>query len=80
MNHEKIKEFAWVAGLVPDKEPVAFHNFLQESQIYKFAYLLAAYEREACAQVCEKYVNSPSDHEAGTAMNIQDLIRARGQS
>ena len=36
-------------------------------------------EREACAKVCDGYVDSSSDHEAGTAMKIQDAIRARGQ-
>jgi len=36
-------------------------------------------EREACAKVCDPYVNSSSDHEAGAAMNIQDAIRARGE-
>ncbi len=35
-------------------------------------------EREACAKVCDRYIDSSSDHEAGTAMNIQDAIRARG--
>ena len=37
-------------------------------------------EREECAKVCDPYVNSSSDHEAGTAMNLQDAIRARGQA
>lgn len=38
----------------------------------------AAAEREACAQLCDPYIDSPSDHEAGTAGSIQDAIRARG--
>jgi len=46
----------------------------------RFAALVAAAEREACAKVCDWYVDSSSDHEAGTAMNIQDAIRARGQA
>jgi predicted Ser/Thr protein kinase len=37
-----------------------------------------AAEREACAQLCDPYIDSPSDHEAGTAGSIQDAIRARG--
>ena len=49
-------------------------------QIKRFAALVAAAEREACAKVCDWYVDSSSDHEAGTAMNIQDAIRARGQA
>ena len=36
-------------------------------------------EREACAKVCDRYTDSCSDHEAGTAMNIQDAIRERGK-
>jgi|APGre2960657373_1045057.scaffolds.fasta_scaffold26780_3 hypothetical protein len=53
-------------------------NALQ--QIKRFAALVAAAEREACAKVCDRYVDSSSDHEAGTAMNLQDAIRARGQA
>jgi hypothetical protein len=37
-------------------------------------------EREACAKVCDRYIDSSSDHEAGTAMNIQAAIRARGNT
>lgn len=37
-------------------------------------------EREACAKVCDRYVDSPSDQEAGAALNIQDEIRTRGRS
>ena len=39
---------------------------------------VVAEEREACAKLCDRYTDSCSDHEAGTAMNIQDAIRARG--
>lgn len=46
--------------------------------VARFAALVAAAEREACAQLCDPYIDSPSDHEAGTAGSIQDAIRARG--
>jgi hypothetical protein len=46
----------------------------------RFAALVRADEREACAKVCDRYVDSSSDHEAGTAMNLQDAIRARGNT
>jgi hypothetical protein len=36
-------------------------------------------EREACAKLCDEYVNSSSDHEAGTALIIQENIRARSK-
>ena len=39
-----------------------------------------AAEREACARVCDRYVESSSDQEAGAALNIQYEIRARGQA
>jgi hypothetical protein len=48
--------------------------------IETFARLVAAKERESCAEICDPYVNSSSDHEAGAAMNIQDAIRARGEA
>ena len=40
---------------------------------------VVAEEREACAKLCDRYTDSCSDHEAGTAMNIQEAIRARGK-
>ena len=45
----------------------------------EFAKLVAEKEREACAKLCDRYTDSCSDHEAGTAMNIQDAIRERGK-
>ena len=44
------------------------------------AELVRADEREACAKVCDRYTDSCSDHEAGTALNIQDAIRARSNT
>jgi hypothetical protein len=37
-------------------------------------------EREACAKLCDEYARSGSDHEASAALNIQDAIRARGET
>jgi hypothetical protein len=64
MNREDIKAMAWAAGLIPDKEPVVYHSFLQESQIYKFAALVAAAATEEANRranaswslMCEKMV------------------------
>jgi hypothetical protein len=45
----------------------------------RFANLVAAAEREACAKVCDVFAVSAFDDEAGIALNIQKSIRARGQ-
>jgi hypothetical protein len=50
-----------------------------EDDLERFAALVAAAEREACAKLCDEYARSGSDHEAGAALNIQDAIRARGE-
>jgi len=49
-------------------------------ELERLVALVRADEREACAKVCDGYVDSSSDHEAGTAMKIQDAIRARGNT
>jgi len=48
-------------------------------QLELFAKLVSAAEREACARLCDEYIDSASDHESGTASGIQEAIRARGQ-
>lgn len=67
------------AALVMSAECDRLTNFaIQAAE--KAVDVAIALEREACAKVCDRYVNSSSDHEAGTAMNLQDAIRARGQA
>jgi len=43
---------------------------------YRFAALVAAAEREACAKLCDKYAEGP---ERNYSENISDDIRARSQ-
>jgi len=50
-----------------------------EEMFVRFANLVAAAEREACAKVCDVFAVSAFDDEAGIALNIQKSIRARGQ-
>jgi len=45
----------------------------------RFAELVRADEREACAKLCDELAESSSDHEAGAALNIRETIRARGE-
>ena len=73
-SYEQLECFA---KLVADKEREACiaHAMTSAEKAIDVAIKL---EREACAKVCDRYTDSCSDHEAGTAMNIQDAIRARG--
>ena len=43
----------------------------------RFAAIVAAAEREACAQVCDEIANRPSNVVLGVAINCADAIRAR---
>ena len=49
------------------------------SKVAHFAQLVAEHEREACAQVCDPFIESLNDRVTLTALNIQSAIRARGQ-
>ena len=74
-SYEQLERFA---KLVAEHERDAFtaHAMTSAEKAIDVAIKL---EREACAKVCDRYTDSCSDHEAGTAMNIQDAIRARKQ-
>jgi hypothetical protein len=74
MNTREIEHMWKVASNNPNHD-TNWHDPV----VMAFAKLVAQHERESCAKVCDRYVDSSSDHEAGTAMNIQDAIRARGQ-
>ena len=45
----------------------------------RFAYLVAAAERSACAQVCDEIANKPSNVVLGVALECAAAIRARGE-
>ena len=45
----------------------------------RFAALVAAAEREACAKVCEEIANKPSNMVLGVALDCAAAIRARGE-
>jgi hypothetical protein len=47
--------------------------------VERFAALVAAAEREACAQVCDEIANKPSNVVLSVAINCADAIRARGE-
>ena len=57
-----------------------FHPDWHEVRDQKFAALVAAAEREACAKVCEIVWDSRAGLETGTAFECAAAIRARGES
>jgi len=80
MTQDEIIEMARQAGGMFSELPMMDAWVFGDKSLEAFAKLVAQHEREACAKVCDRYVDSSSDHEAGTAMNLQDAIRARGQA
>lgn len=70
MNREEIIKMARESGISKpwDQEPVKWET------LERFAALVAAAEREACAKFIEDH--DPSDHLAAT---IAAVIRSRGQ-
>ena len=79
MTREDIIKLAREAGfeqLGPDIEDwVCFTE-----EIERFAALVAAAEREACAKVCEDEDVAPTDDAVGVQQCIAAAIRARGQA
>ena len=65
MAREAQMPFYWATGEIP---------YL--GRLERFAALVAAAEREACAKVCEEYEN---DMGYGQPQKCADAIRARGQ-
>ena len=48
-------------------------------ELERFATLVAAAEREACAKVCEEYQDAVDRHRWPNGYECADAIRARGQ-
>ena len=77
MTQDEIIEMARQAGIVFDDKAMPYYE--------RFAKLVAAKEREACAKVCDDirhpwgYSAETSDWERGTE-HCADAIRARGET
>jgi hypothetical protein len=80
MNTERIKELAVQAGLefdddlVLESEPIYYTS---QKDLEKFAKLIAAEEREACAKVCEEHPDG-LNMLGGAFVTCAAAIRARG--
>ena len=84
MNRDEIVEIAWDVGLF-----MRSHKFQDEpTKLERFAERIAAHEREACAQVCERLPETfklVADEfgyksEMPTAENYAAAIRTRDDS
>ena len=77
MNQEDITHMAREAG-ISESHAQGMQGFLE-----RFAALVAAAEREACAKVCEEYTDNEGgkfvDHE-GHGYECATAIRAKGET
>ena len=78
MTQDEIIRMAREAGAVEryfgnQLHGIAFHK---KEWLERFAALVAAHEREACAKVCESMYNSPTFSDE--YIECADAIRARG--
>lgn len=80
MTQDEIIKMAREAGFTPSRDEWVFTEMLE-----RFAVLVAAAEREACAQICDakvdaEYATGKVDHnEMGWAQSCAIDIRARGE-
>ena len=79
MNHDDIIRMAREAGAT-DKTNLGVMQFYVD-ELERFAELVEAAEREACARVCDEQAQSDAlgQAEKYRAMFIADTIRARGE-
>ena len=72
---DKVIKFMNEAGITPVKSAYSFN-----AAINRLVAVVMAYEREACAKLCdEEAEQSSSDHEAGGMYWCAEAIRARGE-
>ena len=76
MTRDEIVQLAWDCGIL-----MRSHQFQNEpTKLERFAALVAAAEREACAKLCDaKAVIEGAVIEGGTAQRCAAAIRARGE-
>lgn len=76
MTRDDIIRMAREAGLSNDFGNLGYPYF---PELKRFAALVAAAEREACAKVCDEYDVAEDVNSSDTAEGIALAIRARGQ-
>ena len=86
MTQDEIIEMAKQAGFDCYGKHITWDDVICTDELKAFAKLVAAKEREACAEIAEKQryamFISLTSHPAqnGTAVGIANAIRARGQA
>ena len=81
MNKEEIIKLAREVGLLPDNlhpAPQTHHMAQKQKNLERFAALVAAHEREACAKVCDVLAVHPEYASDITKVAAQ-AIRARSE-
>ena len=77
MSRDDIIRMAREAGCIPRRHPEYWDDvqvFATPDVLERFAALVAAAEREACAKVCEE------SNDIGSSYGLAQAIRARGQA
>ena len=78
MTRDDIIKMAHEAGLHLATD-VNWMPIIDLAYAKKFAEIVAAAEREACAKVCDEIANKPSNVVLGVALDCAAAIRARGE-
>jgi hypothetical protein len=80
MTRDDIIRMAREAGMAEPQE-VMYNNFwtADQKELERFAALVAAAEREACAKVCQEEIDRVKPLYSVVAENAMKAIRARGQ-
>lgn len=74
------REAGFLEALQPEGDLPAVWNCCSTPELERFAALIAAAEREACAKVCEETTAAWTQHLYNEGcMNCAAAIRARGQ-
>jgi uncharacterized protein YfcZ (UPF0381/DUF406 family) len=86
MTDDDIISMAREAGFIVDEQSqemqpnCIFHTWhMVDEGLARFAALVAAAEREACATICDEIANKPSNVVLGVAVDCAAAIRARGE-
>jgi len=80
MNQDEIFRMAREAGVTKPAEPDAWDIFqFNYETLERFAAIVAAYEREECAKLCEDEIERIRPLYSVTAENCTKVIRARGK-
>jgi hypothetical protein len=83
MTRDDIISMAWEAGANRSSNPDKWDILeIRDTDLERFAALVAAHEREECAKACENYTDNGgekfADHE-GHGYECATAIRARGE-